>query len=349
MDTACGLHIIVVGCGAIGSFLIPLLARFPRVSAATLIDPDRYDESNLSTQNILRSDVNEYKVAVQARRLRTANPRLAVVAIPSDVAAVPLGALRADLLLSCVDSKRARQTVNEVACRWRIPWVDSGLLNSEGLARVSVYMMGEQDPCMECAWDERDYAILEQEYPCGATLDVGHSDVSAALASLAATLQAIECQKLIDGDPEHDRSRQLTVDVHSHRMLSTVFRRNPACRFDHAAWNPMPFRCSLQRTSLVDLLATTGCARVSSHRFATRLVCPRCGFRFEGLRLDRPKLPCPNCKMRMVPPDFSALFDQVDGSLPLTLLSRSLAQVGILPWDVISGMEKQFEIVPEVL
>ena len=60
-----GIHVIVVGCGAIGSFLVSLLARMPGVTRITLIDPDTYHHSNLRSQNIFPGDVGEPKVAVQ--------------------------------------------------------------------------------------------------------------------------------------------------------------------------------------------------------------------------------------------------------------------------------------------
>ena len=110
-------HMIVVGCGAIGSFLVALLGRIAGVSCVTLIDPDTYRESENGYQNIFRSDIGEPKVAVQARRLRAANAQIDVAAIPCVVEDVPLGMLRGDLVVGCVDSKLARQWINEIA--WR--------------------------------------------------------------------------------------------------------------------------------------------------------------------------------------------------------------------------------------
>jgi len=344
-----GKHILQVGCGAIGSFLEELLARMPNVARITLVDHDTYQESNLRRQHINRGDVGQLKVAVLARRLRAANPQLDVTAIPAAVEDVPLGVLRADLILACVDSRLARQTINETAWRLRSPWIDSGVLESEALARVNVYAPAADAACLECAWSSDDYKSLESEYPCGATVGAERpSDTSSALASLASSLLAIECQKMLSGDESHAAiGRQVTVDARSLRLLSTSFRRNPRCSFDHASWEIVPLRCSLRRFTVADALAITGRLRVAGHRFARALVCPACGFRLDGLCLDRPKARCTKCRARMTPPDFGGLLDQLDASLPVECLSRTLAQVGLRSGDVVCGAEKQFELLTE--
>jgi len=346
-----GLHIVVVGCGAIGSFLVAPLARLLGIARITLVDPDTYGESNLRSQNIFPCDVNELKVGALARRLRTANPALEVTAIPSAVEDVPLGLLRADLIVACVDSRLARQTINEIAWRLRTPWIDSGVLESEALARVIVYAPAADAACLECAWSADDYKSLEAEYPCGATVaSAQSSDTSAALASLAASLAAIECQKMLTGDTSFAAvGRQVTVDARTHRMLSTSFRRNPSCRFDHASWDLVPLRCSLQRFTVADALAVTGRLQVTGHRFARQMACPICGLRLNGLRLNRPKARCLKCGARMITPGFDGLLTELDATLPEQHMTRSLAQVGLRSGDVICGIDKQFELLGEGL
>jgi molybdopterin/thiamine biosynthesis adenylyltransferase len=350
MSRAKGLHIVLVGCGAIGSFALYLVARLFGVSRITLVDPDRYVESNLRGQNVFRCDIGDFKVATHARRLAAAFPQIEVTAIPAPVDDVPLGLLRADLILSCVDSRRARQSINAIASRLGVPWVDSGVLESERLARVNVYVPGADSPCLECAWDERDYAAVETEFPCGATVAAEPSDSSPDLASLASSLLAIECRKMLGDDREHAAiGRQVTVETRTHRMISTVFRRNPDCRFEHGSWAIVPLRCSLRRFTVAEALAVTGRISVPGHRFVRSTVCPQCAFRLDGLRLDRPQARCPKCGARMVAPSFDMLLDQLDASLPPELLCRGLAQIGLCSGDVVRGVEKQFELLEEGL
>lgn len=352
MNADRGKRVVVIGLGGIGSFFVPLLARIPGMQHITLIDRDSYDASNLRSQNIFRCDIGESKVAVQARRLRTVSPQLEVAAVAARVEDVPLGAMRADLIVACVDSRLSRQTINELAFHLGIPhWLDAGVLDSEQLARVNVYSPSDDAPCLECAFSAEDYRSLETEYPCGAgPAAETHSDSGPVVASLAATLLAGECRKLLCDDAPHAAiGRQVTVDLRTHRLLLTSFRRNPNCRFDHRRWQIEPLHCALQRLTLGEALDLTGRLRVAGHRFVRQLVCPGCGFRLDGLRLNRPKAQCRICGARMISPDFDSMADQLDASLPDECLSRSLSRIGLLPGDVVCGAGKNFELVQEAL
>jgi len=124
-----GRHIATIGAGGnIGSHLVPHLGRLPGIERVTLVDPDNYERRNLWSQDITPGAIGRSKARVQARRLQRINPQLRVEAIASAVEDVPLGRLRCDLILACLDSRRARQTVNEVAWRLGIPWIDAGVL-----------------------------------------------------------------------------------------------------------------------------------------------------------------------------------------------------------------------------
>jgi molybdopterin/thiamine biosynthesis adenylyltransferase len=160
-------NVVIVGAGGnIGSHLVPHIGRMPRVGRVTLIDKDVYEASNLLTQDITPRDVAKLKAHVQARRLRRVNPALRVTAIADAVERVPLGTLRADVILSCLDSRIARQHLNQFAWRLGVPLIDAGVEAGGLLARVNVYVAGPDSPCLECAWDDRDYEALEQTYPC---------------------------------------------------------------------------------------------------------------------------------------------------------------------------------------
>src|ERR1035441_505078 len=57
-----GVHVVLVGCGAIGSSLVWQLARMPEIARVTLVDPDAYGKSNLRSQFIFPCDLGELKV-----------------------------------------------------------------------------------------------------------------------------------------------------------------------------------------------------------------------------------------------------------------------------------------------
>ncbi len=165
-DKVSGKRVVVVGVGNIGSHLVPHLGRFPGIGRVTLIDPDIYEAKNLMSQDITPRDVKLSKASAQARRLRRINPDLQVHAIQDSVENVPMGQLRCDLILACLDSKGARRYTNQLAWRLGVPWIDSGVAGDDLLARVNVYLPGAHAGCLECAWNEGDYEVLEQTYPC---------------------------------------------------------------------------------------------------------------------------------------------------------------------------------------
>src|ERR1035438_6534958 len=167
-----GKSILVAGVGGnIGAHLLQSLARIPELGHVTLVDRDVYEPRNVVNQDILPRDVGKPKVHVQARRLAEIRPDLEIDAIHAPLESLPLGAWRVDLIAACLDSRAARQTVNERAWRLGVPWVDSGVLGSEWLARVNVYAPAYDAPCLECAWSDADYRLLSQRYPCAGAAD----------------------------------------------------------------------------------------------------------------------------------------------------------------------------------
>jgi molybdopterin/thiamine biosynthesis adenylyltransferase len=344
--------IVVAGAGGnIGSHLLGSLARMPDVGRVVLLDRDVYEPRNLVNQNIVSRDVGKPKVLVQARRLREIRPNdLQVVALHTPLENTPLGLWRADLILACLDSRVARQTVNERAWRLGIPWADAGVLGSEWLARVNVYARGYDAPCLECAWSDEDYRLLEQQYPCaGAANSPLPNGASSELGALAAAMLALECRKMLAGEIDYAViGRQATLNARWHRHSVTSFRRNPHCRFDHSIWDIEPLRCRICETRIADLLAMAEIVRIPGQRFARRLVCSACGsekqmFYLEGsLSLDLRR--CSSCGQPMVATGFD-IVECLDHNLPVDIRSKTLEEAGLRYGDVVQVGDRYFEIV----
>jgi molybdopterin/thiamine biosynthesis adenylyltransferase len=357
MSTPPGKWVVIIGAGGtMGSHLGPLLARSSGIGRITVVDRDTYETKNLASQDIMRRDVGKAKALVQARRLRHINPRLSVRAFPTAVEDVPFGLLRADLLVACVDSRFARRSINTLAWRMGIPWIDAGI-NADGLlARVNAYFPGDGQPCLECAWDEGDYATLEAAYPCaGETAAVAPTNAPAALGALAASLQALECQKALAGQWEDVAvGRQVTISAQAHRFHVTAFRRNQSCRLDHETWTIAPVERGPDDLTLDDafLLGNDASStapglglRVAGQVFARVLRCLACGKSRElslyllGRLTSKERL-C-DCGAVM----HAAGFDSVEWlrpeTLPPALREASLRSVGVASGDVVSIEETQ--------
>jgi molybdopterin/thiamine biosynthesis adenylyltransferase len=343
-----GKSIVVAGAGGnIGSHLAPHLARMPAVERVVLIDRDIYEPRNVANQAIAPRDVGKPKAVVQARRLVETRPNLEVQAIHAPLESLPLGAWRADLIVAALDSRAARQAVNERAWRLGVPWVDSGVLGSEWLARVNVYVPGDGAPCLECAWSDEDYRLLEQQYPCGAIAPAPNG-ASAELGALAAAVLALECRKMLAGETECAAvGRQATFNARWHRFAMTSFRRNQRCRFDHATWRIEPLACDLRRMRIADLVELAGTVRVPGQRFVRRLVCPVCCgekelFQLDG-SLDAARRRCGACRRPMAASGFD-IVETLDRELPQEAREMTLEEAGLRIGDVVEAGDRYFEI-----
>lgn len=290
----CGRSVTLVGAGNIGSFVVPLIAKLPGLTRVTLVDRDRYETGNLRAQRIAPRDVGLPKVFAQARALRSLNPNLVVEVHHADVREVPPGRLRADLLLSGVDSVEARLKVNELAWGLGLPWLDAGVAPGEGLVRVSGFRPAAEAPCYECALSDADYRTLGSRAPCEQPAPASApTNAPAQLGALAAALLVAEAGKVLAGrEADSLLGRQLVFGTESWPRFVSKLVRNPQCRFGHRSWSFAPEAGLTPRSTLAEALAFAaelGGAgaglRVPGRSFARALRCPKCGALRDGLHL----------------------------------------------------------------
>lgn len=347
--------VIVVGAGGnIGSHLTPHLARMPGVGRIVLIDFDTYESKNLRTQDVSRRDVGRPKVSVQAKRLKAINADVEVRPWNARVEEIPLGRLRADVIVACLDSRISRQAVNQAAWRLGVPWIDAGVAaGGELLARVNVYRPAPDVACLECGWSDEDYRNLEVRHACRSAAAVTSTNAPAHLGGLAASLAAIECGKVLDGDwADSLAGRQVILDARHHTHFVTSFRKNPRCRFDHRTWSiaretrsPKKFRLSD-----VSLIAGQGASdgggdvvlSMEGERFWMTARCPRgcesVAPRSEvvGLasRMKGKVAPCLECGEPTVPRGWDLAEGLSLSGLSPSTLRRTLASLGFVGGDL---------------
>jgi len=351
-------HVVIVGLGNIGSFTAGLVARLPGVSRVTLIDRDVYEAGNVAGQDIAGRDaVGRPKTSVQAARIRRINPRLPVLAIRDHLENIPLGLLRADCILGCLDSKRARQVLSEMA--WRMSagaYVDAGVQADGLLARVSVWIPGPDGACLECGWSDREYAALEQAYPCVPDMSIpSPTGAPACLGALAASLQVLECRKVLSGEYEPGAGgREIILEAAGHRAYVLAHERNRECRFDHVRLgSPKTVRLACIIGDVVSPARGGGALRMADGRsFLTRLVCRKCGRGRRLLRLQGRLRPgdrrCSRCGGALVPLGFEVREYLDMKVLPRRDPRRTLRAVGMMPGDVFTVRGAGGETVCEV-
>jgi molybdopterin/thiamine biosynthesis adenylyltransferase len=349
-----GKSIVMAGAGNIGSHFAENLARMNEVERVVIVDRDTYEERNVGNQRIVPRDIGKPKAMVQARRLLEIRPSLEVHAIHAALENLPLGAWRADLIVACLDSKAARQVVNERAWRLGLPWVDSGVMGQEWLARVNAYLPAVDAPCLECSWSEVDYKLLEQQYLCGnGNGEPPPNTASSELGALAAAMLSLECRKMLAGEMECAAvGRQATYNARWLKFAVSEFRRNTRCRFDRATWRIEPLRCDTRAMRLAGLLEMAPTVRVPGHRFVRRLVCPACCgekrlFHLES-SLDAVQRRCSACRRPMVTPGFD-IVENLNRDLPADVRGQTLDEAGLRYGDVVQAGDGYFEITEKVV
>jgi len=346
-----GKSVVLVGLGNIGSQFVEHVACMEGVVRVTLVDKDDYEEANLQSQRITRRDLGRSKVAAQARRLREMNPSIVVTPIREDVANIPLGRLRGDVIIAGVDSLQARIRINEIAWRLGVPWIDGGVEPASHLVRLNAYQPSASSPCLECALDESDYQQLGSRHPCGPdSADVAPTNGSTSLGALAAALLAIECQKLLTGAKQFALiSRQVVLDALHHRHFLTTFRHNPRCRFDHAVWEIKLWRRMSVNHTLAEAIAAARkltrasdavSLRIDGHPLVRALHCPGCGHCVNQPhllgRLGRPEQGCPRCGKHVMLATGFKIVESLDKNLPTEILRKPLRRFGFQPGDVVT-------------
>jgi molybdopterin/thiamine biosynthesis adenylyltransferase/Zn ribbon nucleic-acid-binding protein len=361
MKRSHGAHIVLVGCGNIGSHVVPHLARMGEVDSVTIVDRDVYEPRNLVGQDIMPADVGKPKAVVQARRLRRIKPGLRVQPVVDTVEHLPLGVLRSDVLLTGLDSRLARQIVNERASMLGVAWIDAGVRAEGSLARVTVYVPGDGRPCLECGFSEEDYEGREQTYPCSTSgNDPGAPDATNApssLGALAASLLSIECERLIDCRGDSDVGGfSILVEAAHHQYYMTRLAYNPNCRMPEH--KPVPIVGEVPRDASLETLfedvahmrrgtpardddgGADGRVRVMGQSFATGLTCPTCGnrrgiFHLKVALEKGPAVSCEACGHAMRPTGFDTTDEFRRSTLSPEIATRSLGDIGIRPRDVL--------------
>lgn len=219
--------VMVIGCGALGNEVLKNLVLMG-VCHFIVVDFDYVEQSNL-TRSILfrRSDVGERKVDVVERHMKEINPDVDVEKIFGDIAYdVGLGVLRkVDVVISCVDSRWARYCIQRQCLRVGKTWIDGGIIELEGTARV--FKPGEN--CYACSLGTVGMEELQRRMPCSGVIrrkeQAGHAPTTPIAASIIGAVEAQEAVKVIAGLPT------------SQRMLYYEGEHLTARIVDHRAWD----------------------------------------------------------------------------------------------------------------
>jgi molybdopterin/thiamine biosynthesis adenylyltransferase len=216
-------RVLVIGCGALGSAAVNLLAR-AGVGQITVVDRDFVELSNLQRQLLFDeadAAAGTPKAIAAARAVARINSEVEVRPFVADVTPINVEQFvaRADVVLDGTDNFETRYLVNDACVKLGIPWVYGGAIGSTGM---SMTIVPGETACFRC--------LFPTPPPVGA---METCDTAGVLAASVVTVAAIECaevMKLLVGD-RTSLSRGLTAfDVWTKDHLQAEGKlRDPDC------------------------------------------------------------------------------------------------------------------------
>jgi adenylyltransferase/sulfurtransferase len=334
-------RILVVGAGALGNEVLKNLALVG-VGRIVLVDFDTVENSNLSRSVLFRAaHAGQAKATVAAAAIQELNPDVTVQAISGNVLTdIGLGLVRnMDLVIGCLDNREARLWVNRMCWKVNTPWIDGGIQEINGVARV---FMPPDGACYECGMTERDYQLIQLRYSCPLLkredLQQGKVPTAPTIASMIGALQVQEALKLLHGLPA-DYGSALVFNGVANQFYKSAIQRREDC-LSHETWEPV-LESSLTHSSCLQdasrWLEQAGHGPLETlildRDFVTSLDCGNCGETRDvnlPLPLVSPDLAiCPTCQEPVAP----RMLHVIDIAGPLA--GEPLAAIGVPDQDIL--------------
>lgn len=335
--------VLVVGAGALGNEILKNLALLG-VGRICIVDLDRVEHSNLSRSVLYRArDEGRPKAEAAADAVRDLYPDCRTHAVVGDVVSgVGLGVFRwADVTLGGLDNREARLAIGRACGRVGRPWVDGGIQEIDGYARV--FAPGD-GPCYECTLGERDWQLIRHRRSCNgltrAEMLGGRTPTTPTISSIIAGVQCQEALKLLHGLPTI-AGRGWSFAGLTAEAFAVEYQRRPDCLSHDPLGEIIELDATGGELTAAELLAEARrvagpAATVDLGRdYVERLDCPSCGrsdpcFRPMGA-LKESDAACPACGSARNPTTFDALRGEE------AFGSRSLRDLGLPAMEIVAA------------
>lgn len=205
-----GATALVVGCGALGTVIVNMLAR-AGVGRLVVVDRDFVELSNLQRQVLFdEDDVNSLTPKAEAARAKIAriNRQVEVIALIQDLNHTNIESILTegeygpiDIIVDGVDNFETRFIVNDAAVKHGIPYVYGGAVGTVGMCYAVLphtpegnrpwETAGRATPCLRC--------IFEQAPPPGMNPTCDTAGVLGPVVSIVSNFQCIEALKILLG------------------------------------------------------------------------------------------------------------------------------------------------------
>jgi adenylyltransferase/sulfurtransferase len=198
-------HVLVVGCGALGTGIANTLAR-SGIGHLTIIDRDFIELNNLQRQTLFDEEDlknNLPKAVAAANKLRKINSEIEIEALVEDFNYEnALDLVRAaDIVLDGTDNFETRYLINDACVKLSKPWVYSGVIAAYG---VTTTIVPGQTPCLRC--------LFPDPPPPGSTPTCDTAGIIGSIVGVISSISAGEALKLLVGKGRINRGL-LSIDL----------------------------------------------------------------------------------------------------------------------------------------
>lgn len=140
--------IILVGVGAIGSYVATILAS-SGIGKLIIIEFDTIEISNLNRQLLFRNeDVGKPKAEIAAQRLQELNPDIDIEVYQMKMENVPVSVYKeADVIIGCLDTFIGRRWISSMALNVKKPLILGGMFAFLGDVQI---IIPYKTACFEC-------------------------------------------------------------------------------------------------------------------------------------------------------------------------------------------------------
>jgi molybdopterin-synthase adenylyltransferase len=329
---------VVVGVGALGNEVAKNLA-LAGTGRLVLCDPDVVSVSNLSRTVLFgQADVGTPKAVAAAAALRRLAPSVRTEPRVADlVSGVGLGELAdADLVISCVDTRRARVQLLGRCSLADAVLIDGGTSPSGAELRLRV---SADEPCFGCTLSAHQRSVSDLPWSCAEPLpdELPQASAIASTAVAAGWLCAAAFGLLFGVVPSW---RVLSIDVDEGRAGPVAITRDPRCPLHRPLDGPVTWSDASADASVAEFLA--GLADSDEawlwNSFALPVRCNRCAYAplLAGELASSAAFPCPRCGTVLRQARSTRLRDADPAA--------TLAELGVAPEEILPVMTAAGEL-----
>jgi len=216
-------RVLVVGCGALGSAQVEMLAR-AGVGRLRVVDRDFVEESNLQRQTMFtEADARERvpKAVAAARRVAEIKSDVDCAYEVADVSASNVERLveGCDVVLDGTDNFSTRFLLNDACVKKNVAWVYGAAVGSYG---VTMTVRPRVSPCLRCVFPEVPAAASAP------TCDT--AGVIMPVIAVVAAVQVAEALKILTGRVESLHGSLMQFDVWRNEWRRIALKeRAPDC------------------------------------------------------------------------------------------------------------------------